>query len=264
MLSGPDDAILPAPAPRAPARPPRGVPKRYGHVEARRGVDLVLRRGEIHGLLGDNGAGKSTLLKVAAGAVVPDAGRIIMNGSAATFDSPLSARRQGIETVYQDLALALDRDTVSNVFIGRELTRSGLLGRLGFLDRRAMRQRAVEQLRRLEIPIERVTRPVYTLSGGQRQGVAIARAAMWAQGVVLLDEPTAALGVRQRGNVTALIRRLRDQGFAVAMVSHDIPDLLQLADVITVLRLGEVVATRASADVDVDWVVNAMVKGGAE
>ena len=127
-----------------------------------------------------------------------------------------------------------------------------------------MRQRAVEQLRRLEIPIERVTRPVYTLSGGQRQGVAIARAAMWAQGVVLLDEPTAALGVRQRGNVTALIRRLRDQGFAVAMVSHDIPDLLQLADVITVLRLGEVVATRASADVDVDWVVNAMVKGGAE
>ena len=174
MLSGPDDAILPAPAPSEPALALQGIRKRYGHVEALRGVDLVLRRGEIHGLLGDNGAGKSTLLKVAAGAVVPDAGRIIMNGSAATFDSPLSARRQGIETVYQDLALALDRDTVSNVFIGRELTRSGLLGRLGFLDRRAMRQRAVEQLRRLEIPIERVTRPVYTLSGGQRQGVAVA------------------------------------------------------------------------------------------
>lgn len=264
MPSNSDDAARPAPAPSEPALALRGILKRYGHVEALRGVDLLLRRGEIHGLLGDNGAGKSTLLKVAAGAVVPDAGHIVMNGSAVTFDSPLAARRQGIETVFQDLALALDRDTVANVFMGRELTRPGLLGRLGFLDRRAMRQRTNEQLQRLEIPIPNVTRPIYTLSGGQRQGVAIARAAMWAQGVVLFDEPTASLGVRQRRNVTALIRRLRDQGFAVALVSHDIPDLLRLADVITVLRLGEVVATRPSADVDVDWVVNAMVKGDVE
>ena len=237
----------------------RGIRKSFGHVEALRGVDLTLARGEVHAVMGDNGAGKSTLLKVAAGVVRPDAGHVVTDGSEVEFSSPLDARRRGIETVYQDLALADHRSCVANVYIGRELRRGGVLGRLGVLDRPAMRARTTDAFERLTVPVTDVERPVRMLSGGQRQGVAIARAAIWAQTVVLLDEPTAALGVRQREAVNALIQNLRSRDFGVLLISHDVPQVLSIADRVTVLRLGENAGTRVRDDADGTWIVNAMV-----
>lgn len=237
----------------------RGIRKSFGHVEALRGVDLTLERGEVHAVMGDNGAGKSTLLKVAAGVVRPDAGRVLTGASEVEFSSPLDARRRGIETVYQDLALADHRSCVANVYIGRELLRTGVMGRLGVLDRPAMRARTREAFERLTVPVPDVERPVRMLSGGQRQGVAIARAAIWAQTVVLLDEPTAALGVRQREAVNALIQNLRSRDFGVLLISHDVPQVLSIADRVTVLRLGENAGTRRRDEADGTWIVNAMV-----
>jgi simple sugar transport system ATP-binding protein len=240
----------------------RGVRKTYGYVTALRGVDFDLRAGEVHAVMGDNGAGKSTLLKIAAGVIRPDAGEVAVDGRRVELESPLHARRLGIETVYQDLALADDRSCAANVYIGRELRKAGFLGRLGVLDRPAMVEHTRQAFDELTVPVDDVERPVRLLSGGQRQGVAIARAAIWARTVVLLDEPTAALGVRQREAVGDLIRRLRERGFGVLLVSHDVPDVLRLADRVTVLRLGEKVATRATRDVDPGWIVSSMV--GAE
>jgi simple sugar transport system ATP-binding protein len=237
----------------------RGITKSFGHVEALRGVDLTLERGEVHAVMGDNGAGKSTLLKVAAGVVRPDGGEIRTGGTEVELSSPLDARRRGIETVYQDLALADHRSCVANVYIGREVRRPGLAGRLGVLDRPAMRSRTAEAFERLAVPVTDVDRPVRLLSGGQRQGVAIARAAIWAQTVVLLDEPTAALGVRQRKAVDALIQNLRSRDYGVMLISHDVPQVLSIADRVTVLRLGQNAGTRERGEVDAAWIVNAMV-----
>jgi simple sugar transport system ATP-binding protein len=237
-----------------------GIRKAYGHVEALRGVDLAVHAGEVHALVGDNGAGKSTLLRILAGATLPDAGELRLNGQPVTLDTPLRARELGIETVYQDLALANERSCSANVYIGRELRRRGPLGRLGFIDRKQMNETTRSRFRELSVPITQVERPVRLLSGGQRQGVAIARAAIWAKHVLLLDEPTAALGVRQRSAVGELMERLRSERFAIVLVSHDIPEVLKLADRITVLRQGQRVATRrCSGDVDTSWVVHAMV-----
>jgi simple sugar transport system ATP-binding protein len=241
----------------------RDIRKSFGHVEALRGVDLSVARGEVHAVMGDNGAGKSTLLKVAAGAVRPDAGEVVMGGVPVQLGSPLDARRAGIETVYQDLALADDRSCVANVYIGREIRRRGLLGRLGVLDRAQMAARTAKAFEGLSVPVQDVRRPVRLLSGGQRQGVAIARAAIWAETVVLLDEPTAALGVRQRAAVDALIENLRSRNFGVMLISHDVPQVLAIADRVTVLRLGENAGTRTCGNVDAGWIVNAMV-GTAE
>jgi simple sugar transport system ATP-binding protein len=251
-------------APGKPGRPVlefRGVAKSYGHVEALRGVDLDLLGGEVHALVGDNGAGKSTLLKVAAGVVSPDAGEILIHGQPIHVESPLHARDMGIETVYQDLALADERSAAANVYLGREVLRKGPLGRLGFLDRPTMESRTSEEFAQLKIPIAHVRQRVRFLSGGQRQGVAIARAAMWARHVVLLDEPTAALGVQQRATVGELIARLRSKGFGILLISHDVPEVLKIADRVTVLRLGRRVATRRIRDVDMEWIVRAMVGG---
>jgi simple sugar transport system ATP-binding protein len=241
----------------------REIRKSFGHVEALRGASLTIARGEVHAVMGDNGAGKSTLLKVAAGVVRPDAGELRMDGEPVELGSPLDARRRGIETVYQDLALADHRSCVANVYMGRELRRRGPLGRLGVLDRRAMRAHTAEAFARLSVPVEDVERAVRLLSGGQRQGVAIARAAIWAQTLVLLDEPTAALGVRQRAAVDALVESLRSRDFGVLLISHDVPQVLSIADRVTVLRLGENVATRPRSEVDATWIVNAMVGGAA-
>jgi simple sugar transport system ATP-binding protein len=186
-----------------------------------------------------------------------------MDGEPVELGSPLDARRRGIETVYQDLALADHRSCVANVYMGRELRRRGPLGRLGVLDRRAMRAHTAEAFARLSVPVEDVERAVRLLSGGQRQGVAIARAAIWAQTLVLLDEPTAALGVRQRAAVDALVESLRSRDFGVLLISHDVPQVLSIADRVTVLRLGENVATRPRSEVDATWIVNAMVGGAA-
>ncbi len=237
----------------------RGIWKSFGQVEALRGVDLEVFRGEVHAVMGDNGAGKSTLLKVAAGVVRPDQGEVLMAGVHVQLDSPLDARRAGIETVYQDLALADHRSCVANVYIGREVRRGGLLGRLGVLDRARMGARTSEAFEGLSVPVRDVERPVRLLSGGQRQGVAIARAAIWAETVVLLDEPTAALGVRQRAAVDALIENLRSRDFGVMLISHDVPQVLAIADRVTVLRLGENAGTRSRGDADASWIVNSMV-----
>ena len=237
----------------------RGIRRSFGQVEALRGVDLDIARGEVHAVMGDNGAGKSTLLKVAAGVVRPDEGAIRMDGEPVEFGSPIDARRAGIETVYQDLALADDRSCVANVYVGREIVRRGPLGLVGVLDRGAMAARTREAFEGLSVPVRDVERPVRLLSGGQRQGVAIARAAIWAETLVLLDEPTAALGVRQRAAVDSLIQNLRSRNFGVMLISHDVPQVLEIADRVTVLRLGENAGTRARGEVDATWIVNAMV-----
>ena len=237
----------------------RGIRRSFGQVEALRGVDLDIARGEVHAVMGDNGAGKSTLLKVAAGVVRPDEGAIRMDGEPVEFGSPIDARRAGIETVYQDLALADDRSCVANVYVGREIVRRGPLGLVGVLDRGAMAARTREAFEGLSVPVRDVERPVRLLSGGQRQGVAIARAAIWAETLVLLDEPTAALGVRQRAAVDSLVQNLRSRNFGVMLISHDVPQVLEIADRVTVLRLGENAGTRARGEVDATWIVNAMV-----
>jgi simple sugar transport system ATP-binding protein len=237
----------------------REVSKRYGSVEALSEVQLSLRPGEVHALLGDNGAGKSTLLKIASGVITPDEGQVLINGEDVAMGSPHEARRLGIETVYQDLALADDRSAVANIYLGRERLHGGLLGQLGVLDRRTMRKVVNEEFNRLSIPIADPRRPVLEFSGGQRQGIALARAAMWAKSIVLLDEPTAALGVRQRAMVHDLMNALRDRGLGVLLISHDVPEVLRIADTISVLRLGRNVATCAAADVDTRWCVGAIV-----
>jgi simple sugar transport system ATP-binding protein len=241
----------------------RGIEKSFGHVDALRGVDLDVQRGEVHAVMGDNGAGKSTLLKVAAGVVPPDAGEVWIGGARVELDSPLDARRAGIETVYQDLALADHRSCVANVYMGREVRRRGVLGRIGVLDRAAMAARTSDAFGELSVPVREVERPVRLLSGGQRQGVAIARAAIWAKTIVLLDEPTAALGVRQRAAVDALIQTLRGRNLGVMLISHDVPQVLAIADRVSVLRLGENAGTRARGELDASWIVNAMVGAAA-
>jgi simple sugar transport system ATP-binding protein len=247
----------------APVLELRRVSKFYGQVRAVDGADLAVYPGEVHGLLGDNGAGKSTLLKIAAGAVQPDDGGVLVDGSEVRLQSPLHARHLGIETVYQDLALAGTRSCTANVFIGREIMRPGLLGRMGLLDRKAMHVRARAEFQELGIPVKNPRQNVEVLSGGQRQGVAIARAAMWATHLLLLDEPTAALGVRQKASVEHLMRQLRDRGLGVLLISHDVPEVLKLADRITVLRQGKVVTTRKTAGLDVEFVVGQMVGAAA-
>jgi simple sugar transport system ATP-binding protein len=248
---------------RKPVLELRGLAKSYGQIQALRGVDLTIYPGEVHGLLGDNGAGKSTLLKIASGAVEPDEGDVLVDGREVRFSSPLDARERGIETVYQDLAIANTRSCTANVFIGREVVRRGLLGRLGVLHRPAMHAKARAEFAQLGLTIGTPTQKAGLLSGGQRQGVAIARAAMWAKHLVLLDEPTAALGVRQKATVDSLMRRMRERGLGLLLISHDVPEVLALADRITILRQGTVVTTRPAQDVDIPYVVEKMVGGVA-
>lgn len=235
-----------------------GIVKNFGKVAALRGADFEVREREVVALVGDNGAGKSTLVKTLAGVHQPDGGEILFEGHPVQIHSPHDARDLGIETVYQDLALAADLDPASNLFLGREIARSGLMGRLGFLDKPAMRRRADDAFERLSIAIQDTTAPVATMSGGQRQGVAVSRAVMWASKVVFMDEPTAALGVVQTRNVLDLIRRVRDEGLSVVLISHNMPEVLEVADRIEVLRLGERVAQFARGDVTMEDVVGAM------
>jgi simple sugar transport system ATP-binding protein len=242
-----------------PALELRRVSKWFGQVRALEGADLTIFPGEVHGLLGDNGAGKSTMLKIAAGAMQPDDGRVVVDGGEVRLLSPLHARDLGIETVYQDLALAGSRSCTANVFIGREVKKRGPLGRLGVLDRRTMHSRTAAEFADLGIPVPNPKQHVEVLSGGQRQGVAIARAALWATRLVLLDEPTAALGVRQKASVERLIEQLRERGLGVLLISHDVPEVLRLANRITILRQGSVVTTRPTDGLDVAFVVSRMV-----
>jgi fructose transport system ATP-binding protein len=230
------------------ARPPvleaRGLVKLYGRVVALDSVDLALYPGEILAVIGDNGAGKSTLIKALSGAIVPDRGQILVNGKEVRFRSPQDARNAGIETVHQVLAVAPALDIAENLFLGREIRRKGPLGSvLRMLDTREMRRESAEQIRNLGIgTLQNIGQAVETLSGGQRQAVAVARAAAFGSQVVILDEPTAALGVRETGQVLKLIRELRDTGKAVILISHDMPHVFELADRIHIQRLGARVA----------------------
>jgi fructose transport system ATP-binding protein len=221
----------------------RGLVKRYGQVTALDGADFELLPGEVLAVIGDNGAGKSTLIKALTGAIVPDSGEITLEGRTVHFRTPLDARRNGIETVYQDLAVAPALDIASNLFLGREMRRKGPLGTvLRMLDKPGMRRQAQQQMAELKIGLRSLTQSVETLSGGQRQGVAVARAAAWAQHVVIMDEPTAALGVKESGQVLDLIRRVRDRGLPVVLISHNMPHVFEIADRIHVQRLGRRVA----------------------
>lgn len=218
----------------------RGLVKTYGSVTAINGADFELRPGEVLAVIGDNGAGKSSLIKALAGAVIPDSGEILMNGSPVSFKNTRDAREAGIETVYQDLAVIPALDIASNVYLGREIKRKGISGSLfRRLDMPRMREESSKHLQDLKIGIKSVNQAVETLSGGQRQGVAVARAAAFGRGVIIMDEPTAALGVRESGMVIDLIRTIRDRGIPVVLISHDMPHVFEVADRIHIHRLGK-------------------------
>jgi simple sugar transport system ATP-binding protein len=236
----------------------RGINKSFGAVQALKHVDFAVRSGEVTALIGDNGAGKSTLINVITGVLAPDSGEIIFEGEKVEFASPHDARERGIETVYQDLAVAPQLDAVANIFLGRERRMTGLLGRLGFLDQLRMQRETGEQLEDLHVRIPDPTKPLSTFSGGQRQGVAVARAVMWASKVVIMDEPTAALGVAQVGMVLDLVRQVRQTGIPVVFISHNMPQVFDVADRIVVLRLGEVVAELDPEKASTDDAVAAM------
>jgi simple sugar transport system ATP-binding protein len=233
----------------------RGISKRYGSVVALNGADFIAWSGEVVALIGDNGAGKSTLVKSLSGAIRPDSGEIAVDGKPIRMSSPLDARKYGIETVYQDLALAPDLDAAANLHLGRELY---LIPFLKVLNKRLMRQRAIEYFAGLGVELKDVGAPVAALSGGQRQSVAVARAVAYASRIIFMDEPTAALGVKQRRLVLDTIRRVRDRGIAVVLISHNMPEVLAVADRVEVLRLGERVASYRAADTTVEELVGAM------
>lgn len=238
-----------------------GLRKSYGNVEALRGADFSISLGEIVALVGDNGAGKSTLVKSLSGVIQPDGGTITVDGREESFTNPSAAREHGIETVYQDLALAGELSPAANLYLGREMRRPGLLGRLGFLDDRRMDREAQAQFDNFRLNIAGVGNRVSDLSGGQRQSVAVARAAIWAKKVVFLDEPTAALGVAQSRAVRDLIHQIRDQGIGVVLISHNMPEVLEIADRIQVLRFGARVAAFDASGATVEGLVRAMTSG---
>jgi fructose transport system ATP-binding protein len=234
-----DETTMPKPAGR-PILAASGLVKSYGRVEALRGADFELYPGEVLAVIGDNGAGKSTLIQCLSGATTPDSGTLLLDDKEIQFRDPQQARAAGIETVYQSLAVVPALDIATNLYLGRELRRKGPLGSVfRLLDTAAMRRSAAEEVKRLGIStLQDITQPVETLSGGQRQAVAVARAAAFGSKVVILDEPTAALGVRESGQVASLIKRLRANGLPIVLISHDMPLVFELADRIHVQRLG--------------------------
>ena len=218
----------------------RALVKRYGRVTALDHADFDLYPGEILAVIGDNGAGKSTLIKALCGAVIPDSGEIRLAGDVIHFRSPIDAREAGIETVYQNLALSPALSIADNMFLGREIRSQGLVGKLfRALDRRAMQKVAREKLNELGLmTIQNINQPVETLSGGQRQGVAVARAAAFARRVVIMDEPTAALGVKESRRVLELILDVKRRGLPIILISHNMPHVFEVADRIHIHRLG--------------------------
>jgi len=227
---------------RAPILEVRGISKRFGQVQALDHVDFEVYPGEVVGFVGDNGAGKSTMIKIMAGAYQADEGQYVFDGREVHVHSPHDATALGIATVYQDLALCDNLDVVANLYLGREDT-FALPGPLALLDEVDMEKRASEILQQLSIKIPSVRTPVASLSGGQRQTVAVARSAMWDARVLILDEPTAALGVAQTRQVLDLIKRVRDNGIGVVVISHNLANVFAVSDRIIVLRLGRRVAT---------------------
>jgi fructose transport system ATP-binding protein len=226
----------------------RGLVKRYGRVTALGGADIDVYPGEILAVIGDNGAGKSTLIKCLSGAVMPDEGEILLDGERVHFTDPLHARAVGVETVHQTLALAPSLDIASNLFLGREQRKKGLTGSLlRMLDRKGMRDQAAREMAELGIlTIQSTAQPVETLSGGQRQGVAVARAAAFGSRVVIMDEPTASLGVKESRRVLDLILDVKARSLPVVLISHDMPQVFEVADRIHIQRLGRRIAVVTS------------------
>lgn len=236
----------------------RGLSRSFGHVRALDEADFEVNPGEVVALIGDNGAGKSTLVKALSGNLALDEGEILFEGTPMHFTNPQQVSALGIEVVYQDLALAPHLSPTDNVFLGREIPAQGLLGFFGFMDNKAMRKKARASFDELGATVRSLTAPVGSMSGGQRQGIAIARAIAWASKVVFLDEPTAALGVVQTKNVLETIKRVRDKGIAIVFISHSMPHVLEVADRIQVLRLGRRVATLNAKGTTVEQLVGAM------
>ncbi|WP_303801014.1 ATP-binding cassette domain-containing protein [Alicyclobacillus macrosporangiidus] len=238
--------------------------KSFGAVQALTDVSLDVYPGEVVALVGDNGAGKSTTIKIISGVETPDEGRIFVDGQEARIDSPAAAERYGIQTVYQDLALCDNLDIVSNLFLGREITRPLVPPFLRLLNKSAMEEKAKPVLDSLGIRLPALSTPVASLSGGQRQTVAVARAVLWGSKLVLLDEPTAALGVAQTRQVLDLILRLKAKGLGVIVISHNMHDVFEVADRITVLRLGRTAGVFDKASVTREHVVAVMTGAAAE
>jgi fructose transport system ATP-binding protein len=242
----------------------RGLVKRYGNVTALDGCDFEVLPGEIMAVIGDNGAGKSSLIKALSGATVPDEGEILLDGKPVHFRSPLDARAQGIETVYQELAVAPAMSIAENLFLARELLKPGWRGSIfKMIDKRRMLEEATAHMKDLQIGIRSMRQAVETLSGGQRQGVAVARSAAFARHVVILDEPTAALGVKEGNMVLELIRRVRDRGLPVILISHNMPHVFEIADRIHIQRLGRRAALVNKKDVHMSEAV-AIMTGAKE
>lgn len=239
----------------------RGVSKRFGHIEAVVDVSVAFHRGQITAVVGDNGAGKSTLVKMLTGALRPDDGEILLNGETVVFHDPLDARQKGVEVVYQELALAPNLDVTANVFLGRELRRGGLFG-FNRLAKKQMVESARRELSGLSINLPGLTGDeLGSMSGGQRQCVAVARAAYWASSVVLMDEPTSALGLRESRAVLDLVKRIRDSGLAVGIISHALPHVAELADHLVVLRHGRKVSDLRHEDFSVPQIMQLILEG---
>jgi simple sugar transport system ATP-binding protein len=236
----------------------RGITKHYGHVQALTDANFDVQAGEVVALIGDNGAGKSTLVRILSGAEPADGGEIFFEGREVALRSPTQARALGVETVFQDLALAPHLTPVQNMYLGREVMRKGALGKFGFMDSKAMRDGSRNAFERLGATVRNLNGSVGSMSGGQRQGIAVARAAAWAQKVIFLDEPTAALGVVQTKNVLELVRRVSGEGIAVVFISHSMPHVMEVADRIQVMWRGRRVATYRAADTSMEQLVAAM------
>ena len=239
----------------------KGLVKRYGQVTALDGADFELRAGEILAVIGDNGAGKSTLIKMISGVYKPDDGKIFLEDREITMSSPMEARSLGIETIYQDLALCDNLDATVNIFLGREPSRR-MLGLFKQVDRSKMLAESESVLRRLDIQIPNLRRPIQQMSGGQRQAVAIARAVYWNARLVIMDEPTAALGVPEQRKVHELVRTLKSQGVPVIIISHNMQDIFASADRIIVMRRGSKVGDVLAKDTDGERLVGLMVGAG--
>jgi D-xylose transport system ATP-binding protein len=246
---------------RVPALQLTNISKAFGAVQALRDVDFEVYDGEVVGLVGDNGAGKSTLVKTIAGVNIPDTGEIFVNGQRAHISSPSDATHLGIETVYQDLALCDNLDVVNNLYLGREAV-TVPAGPLSPLNELEMERRTVEVLRQLDVKLPSVRSVVASLSGGQRQSIAVAKTILRNARVVLLDEPTAALGVAQTRQVLTLIKRLREQGLAIVVISHNLADIFEVVDRVVVMRLGRRIATFDIHNTTPEQVVGAIT--GAE
>ncbi|GAB3617968.1 ATP-binding cassette domain-containing protein [Okibacterium endophyticum] len=242
----------------APVLEARGLSRQFGHVRALSNTDFEVYPGEVTALIGDNGAGKSTLVKALSGNLAVDSGTIKFDGRELDMSTPSAVSALGIETVYQDLALAPHLDPVQNMYLGRELAADGIGGWLGLMKKKEMREQSRAAFDELGATVRSLSSPVGDMSGGQRQAIAIARAVHWASRVVFLDEPTAALGVRQTKNVLDTIRRVRDKGIAVVFISHSMPHVIEVSDRVQVLRLGTRVANVTTQETSMEELVGLM------